>query len=330
MGQCFISLSKSYSPRWVLEGDIKACFDEISREWIMKNIPIDKSILSKWLKSGYMEEGRIYPTHRGTPQGGIISPVIANMTLDGLEYAAVSAVPSRIYGNIRSKVNVIRYADDFIITGANRSILRDKVKPAIEAFLAERGLTLSPEKTRITRIEEGFDFLGQNYRKYNGKLLIKPSRDNIRTFLENIRNTIKRCRSLSAAELIGVLNPKLRGWGNYHRHIVAGKTFGKVDTYVYKYLWQWMRRKHPRKRISWLVSKYWSNRAYPWTFSSTVTKSGKPRTYELIKTQRIGIRRHVKIKSQANPFDPNFFKYFEKRKKNRYGDSKSDMAYVYV
>ena len=161
IGQCFICLGKSYSPKWVLEGDIKACFDEISHQWLLDNIPMDKTVLSKWLKSGYIDEGKMYPSHMGTPQGGIISPVIANMTLDGLEQIAKSAVTGRIYGNIRSKINVIRYADDFVVTGANRSILKNKVKPAIEAFLTERGLSLSQEKTRITRIDEGFDFLGQ-------------------------------------------------------------------------------------------------------------------------------------------------------------------------
>ena len=249
-------------------------------------------------------------------EGDIISTVIANMTLDGLENAARSSVPSRIHGNVRSKVNVIRYADDFIDTGATRSILEKQVKPAIVSFQAERGLTLSEEKTRITRIDDGFDFLGQNCRKYGGKLLIKPARSNIRSFLGNIKETIRKGRALSAAALIGVLNPKLRGWANYHRHIVAGKIFGKIDNCVYNYLWKWMIRKHPRKRKSWLVRKYWSNGSAPWTFSATVVnKSGKTRTYELVRLHKIGIRRHVKIKAEANPFDLQFEEYLDKRKK---------------
>jgi RNA-directed DNA polymerase len=314
VGQCFITFGKSYSPQWVIEGDIKACFDEISHEWLLSNILMDRKILSKWLKAGYIDGGKRYPTYRGTPQGGIISPVIANMTLDGLERTAVSSVPGRIHGNIRSKVNVIRYADDFIVTGANRSILKNNVMPAVEAFLAERGLTLSGEKTRITRIEDGFDFLGQNIRKYGRKLLIKPARDNVRAFLDNVRETIKKGRSFSAPALIGALNPKLRGWANFHRHIVAGKTFGKVDTCVYEYLWQWMRRKHKGKRKSWLVRKYWSNSVRPWTFSAVVKSTEKIRKYELIKTHRIGIQRHVKIRGKANPYDPEFLEYFKKRK----------------
>jgi RNA-directed DNA polymerase len=277
---------------------------------------MDKKVLEKWLKSGYIENGKLYPNFKGTPQGGIISPVIANMTLDGMESAVRAAVPSRLFGNVRSKVNMIRYADDFVNTGATKTILRKVVKPVIVSFLAERGLTLSEEKTRITRIEDGFDFLGQNCRKYGGKLLIKPARDNTRSFLKNIKETIRKSQALPAAALIGILNPKLRGWANYHRHIVAGRTFGKIDNCVYNYLWKWMIKRHPKKRKSWLVRKYWSNGSAPWTFSATgVTKSGKPRKYELVRLHKIGIRRHVKIRSEANPYDLQFKEYFDKRKK---------------
>ncbi len=275
---------------------------------------MDKKMLSLWLKAGYIEEGKLCPNHKGTPQGGIISPVIANMTLDGLENAAKSAVPQRIFGNTRSKINVIRYADDFIITCVSKDILQNKVKPAIESFLAERGLELSQEKTKITRIDQGFDFLGQNCRKYKGKMLITPAKDNVRAFKENIIAVIKKCQALPAQTLISILNPKLRGWANYHRHIVSGRVFGKVDNCIYKQLWNWMRKKHPEKRKSWLVRKYWSNTSKIWTFSSVEKKKEKARCYKLIRTGSIGIRRHIKIKAEANPFDLNFADYFRKRK----------------
>ena len=152
------------------EGDIKACFDRISHSWLIDHIPMDKFILRKWLAAGYMEEGVVYPTEAGTPQGGIASPVLANLALDGLEEAAQRAAPRH------QKVNVVKYADDFIITGASKEVLETKVKPAVVAFLAERGLELSEEKTRITHIDDGFGFLGFNVRKYGGKLLIKPSK----------------------------------------------------------------------------------------------------------------------------------------------------------
>ena len=326
VAQCFISLGKSYSPVWVLEGDIKACFDDISHQWILENIPMDKKILEKWLKSGYAEERKFYPTYKGTPQGGIISPTIANMTLDGLEKAAKAAVPARMYRNIRSKVNVIRYADDFIITGATREILQVKVKPAVQAFLSERGLTLFEEKTRITRIEDGFDFLGQNCRKYGGKLLIKPSKSNARAFLKNISQTIRKGGAMAATALIGALNPKIRDWANYHRHIVAGRVFGKMDNCIYKQLWRWMIRRHPRKRKSRLVRKYWTG-GNPWRFSAVgKKKDGSVRKYQLIRAHSIGIERHAKIRGDANPFDLKYQDYFRKRKQKR-TKKRFNMAY---
>jgi len=313
IGHCFISLAKSYSPAWILEGDIKACFDEISHQWMLENIPMDKRTLQKWLKSGYVEGGKLYPTYRGTPQGGIISPTLANMVLDGLEAAAKSTAPIRIQGNIRSKINVIRYADDFIITGNSREMLNE-IKLEIEAFMERRGLSLSAEKTLITRIEEGFDFLGQNPRKYQGKLLIKPSRKNVKAFLGNIRQTIRKHAASRADTLIKVLNPKIRGWANYHRHVVSGRTFGLVDHRIYGYIWQWMRRKHPGKRKSWLVAKYWSKGSRPWSFSSVIEDGyAKSARIELERAHNVKIKRHVKIRGDANPFDPKYEQYFRKR-----------------
>jgi len=158
--QCFNCLAKRLSPRWILEADIQACFDRIDHEWMLNNILIDKKILDSWLNAGYADKGKLYPTKAGTPQGAIISPVLANMTLDGLESAIKNAVPKG------AKVHVIRYADDFIVTGKSKEILQGKVKPAILNFLSQRGLNLSGEKTRIARIGDGFDFLGQHLRKY--------------------------------------------------------------------------------------------------------------------------------------------------------------------
>ena len=147
--QCFIVVAQKKAAQWILEGDIRACFDRISHPWLNDHIPMDKSILGKWLAAGYMEEGVVYPTEAGTPQGGIASPALANMALDGLEEIARGAAPSN------QKVHVVRYADDFIITGASKEVLEMKVKPAVVAFLKERGLELSDEKTRITHVDDG-------------------------------------------------------------------------------------------------------------------------------------------------------------------------------
>ncbi len=216
----------------MLEADINACFDEFSHEWMLMNVPMDKQMLQKWLKAGYIEEDTFFPTRSGTPQGGIISPTLANIALDGLEATVKKAVPRR------NKVNVIRYADDFIITGVSKELLETKIKPAVEAFLKERGLSLSQEKTRITRIEDGFDFLGQNLRKYRGKLLIKPAKENVKSFKRKIGETIRKSGSMKVGDLIRKLNPKIRGWANYHRHVVSGEIFSEVDTYIYHCLWR--------------------------------------------------------------------------------------------
>jgi len=155
---------------------------------------MEKSILKKWLKAGFIEKHIHYPTEEGTPQGGIISPVLANMTLDGLERELRKQFPKKQ----KALDNFVRYADDFIITGKTKEVLEEEVLPLVEGFLSQRGLELSKEKTHITRIEDGFDFLGQNVRKYNGKLIIKPAKKNIKTFLEKVRYIIERNAAASA------------------------------------------------------------------------------------------------------------------------------------
>ena len=180
IGQCFLALSKQDSAQWVLEGDIRGCFDNISHEWMLNHIPADKEMLHKWLKAGFMENRILFPTKAGTPQGGIISPTLANLTLDGLEPLLKEKFSATRQFN--PKVNLVRYADDFIITGATKEVLENEVRPLVEQFLRNRGLQLSPEKTCITHIEHGFDFLGQNLRKFDGKLIIRPSRKKTRTF----------------------------------------------------------------------------------------------------------------------------------------------------
>src|SRR5215217_4868120 len=184
---CFHTLAKRNSPTWVLEGDIRGCFDNFSHEWILENIPMDKTILRQWLQAGFIDEGTLFATEAGTPQGGIISPVIANMTLDGLEAAVYASVGPTIRARGKFNINVVRYADDFVVTGISKEILERNVLPAVRQFMAVRGLELSEEKTRITHITEGFDFLGQNVRKYDGKLLIKPANKSVKSLLSKVR-----------------------------------------------------------------------------------------------------------------------------------------------
>jgi len=315
IGQCFIALGKKASPQWILEGDIKACFDKISHEWLLANIPMDKAVLQKWLKAGFMEKDVLHPTEEGTPQGGIISPTLANMALDGLETTLWKHWPQRRVGGAFPKVNFVRYADDFIVTGATRELLEMEVLPLIGSFLAERGLTLSKEKTKITHIEDGFDFLGQNVRKYNGVLIIKPAKNNVQAFLRKVREVIKSNKTATAGNLIGQLNPIIRGWANYHRHVCSKSTFGDIDNAIFKALWQWAVRRHPHKGKRWVKAKYFRRfRKRTWVFTGEGTsRNGEEKLLHLLYAKETPIRRHIKVRAEANPYDPQWEEYFEHR-----------------
>ena len=308
IAQCFNILSRKSSAKWVYEGDIKACFDRISHEWLLKNIPIDKVILHKWLKAGFIDKYVLHPTDEGVPQGGIISPVVANLALDGLETKLRKKFP-------QAKVNLVRFADDFLITGSSKELLENEVVPLVKEFLKERELALSPEKSRITHIDEGFDFLGQNIRKYKDKLIIKPSRKNVKALLNKVRKIINTSGTMSAGQLIVRLNPIIQGWANYHRHVVSKRTFSEVDHAIFTALWRWAKRRHPNKARQWIKKKYFhSIKHRKWVFCGQIkNKEGKSRQVHLFNVPAMPIKRHTKIKGAANPYDPTWEAYFEKR-----------------
>jgi RNA-directed DNA polymerase len=319
IGHCFVLLSRKTSSQWVLEGDIKGCFDNINHEWLINNIPMGKKILHKWLKAGYIHKRNLYPTEAGTPQGGIISPALSNMTLDGLEAELKKF-------RRQDKVHMVRYADDFIVTGNSKELLENEVRPLVDKFLSARGLELSPEKTSITHIDKGFDFLGVNIRKYNGKLLIKPSKENVKAFLDKVRNAIKDNKPAKQINLITLLNPIIRGWANYHKSVMATETFKRVDKEIWQSLWQWARRRHPDKSPVWIKEKYFKTAGNRnWVFEAAekekVNPNGKPIVIKLFCASDTPIKRHIKIKGEANPFDPKFETYFEERSTSKMRDS---------
>jgi RNA-directed DNA polymerase len=307
--QCFICLAKRRSPGWILEADIEACFDRIDHEWMLNNILIDKKILGAWLKSGYMEKCRIYPTKAGTPQGGIASPTLANMTLDGLESAVKEATSKK------SKVNVIRYADDFIVTADTKEVLQEQVIPAIRGFLKGRGLNLSREKTKITRIEDGFDFLGQHLRKHGDKLIITPSKSSVRSMINKARKIMKTSLGRKTSEMIQELNAAIRGWANYHQHVCSKATFSYIDDCIHKNLWNWARRRHKGKGKRWIWKRYFRTvGSRNWVFSaSDKTGDGESRITDLLFANMTKIVRHVKVRAEANPYDKNWQHYFSVR-----------------
>jgi RNA-directed DNA polymerase len=322
IAQCFATLSRKQSSQWILEGDIKSCFDKIGHEWLENNVLMDKQILNKWLKAGYIDKGIFYHTEEGTPQGGLISPTLMLITLRGLEETARKVATHR-----SDKINVAIYADDFIITGASKELLEERVKPAVKEFLKVRGLQLSEEKTKITHIKDGFDFLGFNIRKYKcGKLLIKPAKQNVLRFLNNIRDVIRKNGGNTAYDLISNLNPKIKGWGNYYRHVVAKRTYNYVDFEITKAIFKWGRRRHPNKSKHWVIRKYFTitgiNR---WTFVGTKKLLKGKKSKILTSMRDTPIQRHNKIIGKANPYDPDYAEYFRKRKEEKYRNTWVDL-----
>ncbi|PMN24258.1 group II intron reverse transcriptase/maturase [Vibrio splendidus] len=312
VSQCFKCLALKRSAKWVLEGDIKACFDKIGHQWLMDNITVDKRMLEQWLKSGYVDKGLFYDTDEGTPQGGIISPTLMLMTLAGIEQQIKSTALKK-----GARANFIGYADDFVVTCSSKEVLVNDIKPLIAGFLAERGLALSEEKTKITHIDDGFDFLGFNHRKYKGKLLIKPSKSNTLLFLRNLRELIKKHATIPVNDLIKLINPKLRGWANYYRHCVAKQIFGYVGHKLFQALWYWAVRRHPTKSKDWVVHKYFLNRKGQWQFHGWQKIMNMDCHFNLFQIAKVPIERHVKIRSAATPFDPQYQEYLAKRKPKR-------------
>jgi RNA-directed DNA polymerase len=321
IAQCFTLLAPRRGPEWVLEVDIEACFDRIAHDWLLAHVPLESAVLRAWLKAGYLERRVLHPTEAGTPQGGIISPVLANRALDGLEARLRQAVPKR--RGVASKVHLVRYADDFVITGRSRELLETHVRPAVEAFLRERGLRLSAEKTVITHVRDGFDFLGQHLRKYGGRadvpgsgtLLIQPARKNVRALLEAIRKTVKGHATTTADHLVWLLNPQLRGWAEYHRHVVSKATFHGVDHAVFGMLWRWAVRRHPNKPATWVRRRYsTSDGSNQWRFfGEEIGRRGQRRRVLVYRAAATRIARHVKGPSRLNPYDPAWGSYLERR-----------------
>ena len=316
--QCYIVLGRKCGAEWVLEADIRKCFDSISHDWLIANIPMDKAILKKWLKAGFMKSGKYYPTEAGTAQGGIISPLWANMALDGLGKMLEKKFPMKIsFLKPAFKVNYVRYCDDFIITGRSKELLEKEVKPIVEDFLQQRGLSLSPEKTKITHINGGFDFLGQNIRKYKGKLLIKPSKKSVKNLLQKMRKVIKKNKMVTQDRLIQLLNPIIRGWTAYHRHVCSKSTFTKVRYNLWQVLWRWARRRHPTKNAKWVKEKYFTRIGNDhWCFALRRKLQGNAQKsesiYYLVDPTKVPIKRHIKIKAECNPFDPSWEEYLER------------------
>lgn len=306
IAQCFNRLQGTRKDNWVLDADIKAAFDNINHGFVMKrlgHVP-GRELVKQWLAAGYVEADVFNDTESGVPQGGVISPLLANIAMDGLE-------------TLVGKCGFIRYADDFVITARTKEQLL-AVLPQIEIFLAERGLCLNSEKTQIRSITDGFDFLGFNLRRYGSKCLIKPQKKKVLNMLQEVRDWLKKCQSMEAGSVISILNLRIDGWANYYRHVVSKAVFSYVDHQIFRALWNWCRHRHPNKSRAWIAYRYFgvSPGDRSWRFrGSAKDPDGNLKKRFLKKIQEKPIKRHIKISGKACPDDGTLIEYWRQRER---------------
>jgi RNA-directed DNA polymerase len=330
--QCHNRLKKGMDS-WTLEADIRGAFDHISHEFILDAIgqTPGRELIKQWLKAGYVEADIFHETKSGTPQGGIVSPLLANIALDGLDALLATKRKVKAYtytlanGRQRtqqkesSRYGLSRYADDFVVTATTKEDI-EAIIPIIEEWLRPRGLELNREKTKITPIAEGIDFLGFHIRHFKGSCYTLPQKKKVHAFLDRVRKWLKDNVGAKPEAVIYTLNPILRGWGNYYRHGVSKKMFRYVDHHVWKALWQWARKRHPRKGKKWIAEKYFMPpKGKRWTFYTRVAnRNGHKSLLRLVQLSDIPIERHIKVRGTVSPDDPELTDYWKKRQ-TRYG-----------
>lgn len=320
-------LDKSTSPEWVLEADIEKCFDRISHKFLMEHTPIcDKNVLRQWLKSGITENGFLNQSAEGigTPQGGIMSPTLSNIALNGFEkfirnHKSMKNQPKR------TKIHLIRYADDFIVTGRSREFLEDTVREICEEFLEPRGLKLKEAKTSVVSIHTGFKFLGFEIRRYpwnpqknkrvkkvtqKSLLIIRPGSKEMKVLRTKIRTLIQPQRPM--LKIIQDINPLLRGWSEYYRISFHGQeVFWKISHWLYKTMWSWARKKHSKRKAQWIFERYiWEKKGTKWNF-------GVDSKQTIFNIGSVSNLKLVPMKEGLNPYELENTAYFEKRKQER-------------
>jgi RNA-directed DNA polymerase len=303
--------------KWVVDADIRGAFDNIRSEFLLKAIGSfpAKELIKQWLKAGYMEEGTIHETTAGVPQGGVISPLLFNIALHGVE--SVLGIRYNNWGQNRSKRAIVRYADDIVAFCESKEDAEEVVQ-ILKDWLKERGLELSSEKTRILHLSDGFDFLGFNIRQYRSentrtgwKLLIKPSKESVQKLRDKLRKTWLSLKGQNVSAIVGRLNPIIRGWANYYRIAVSHRTFSKLDNWMFCREMRYVNHTHPKKSGHWKKTRYWGklipDRKDNWVFGN------KKKGIYLLKFIWFPIERHALVKGRASPDDPNLREYWQKR-----------------
>ena len=295
--------------KWVLDADLKGCFDNLAHKSILSTIysAPKARLINEWMKAGYVYKGNQHETTAGTPQGGVLSPLLSNIGLHGLE---------NLVKTFNSKLGIVRYADDFILTSKSKDEIRE-ILPEVKQWLSSKGLELSAEKTKIVHIDEGFNFLGFNVRQYSGKLLIKPQKEKVLAFCKKIGEIIKSMATVKQEALITKLNPILRGFANYYQGVVSKETFSYITHRVTIYLWKWCRRRHPNKGKRWIYDKYFRTiNGVKWQFSCEIkSRRGNNIPFTLFDLAKHPIIRHIKVRGMASPFDAELKDYWEDRSK---------------
>lgn len=311
--QAWNNFQNGRDKKWVLDADIKGAFDNIDHRFILDklgNIP-GRELIKQWLRAGYVESSQFNPTESGTPQGGIISPLLSNIALDGLE-AVLSKHRKGCRGKAAKQYVYVRYADDFIIGGRTKEDL-ENILPTVKEWLAERGLTLNEEKTQIRHISEGFNFLGFTIIQHDGRCFTFPQKEKVLQFVRKNNDWLKQNPAASAEQVVRHLSIRLRGWGNYYRHGASKRMFSYVDDQLYRRLWLWIRRKH-KKHHKRMAKQYFQPSRYGWKFQARHTnRRGHDQTITISRLMEIPITRHVKVQGTASPDDPSLAQYWEKR-----------------
>lgn len=318
--QLHTTLAKKGASQWVLDADITGCFDNIGHDALLARIPVFTDTIRQWLKTGVVELGHFTATAAGTPQGGVISPLLANIALDGMERLFGAETPDGRYlppsrRKRRNKgIGLVRFADDFVVTAPSREVLEEYVAPRIVNFLRERGLTLNEVKTRIVHVTEGFDFLGFHIRRLKHRLLTRPQKSKAQTHVRAIKEYLRTHRQARTAQVIRELNPLIRGWATYYRYCAAKETFYYVDHQVWHAVWRWVKRRHPNKSVKWRRRRYYrSTRSYSWEFSA-----GK---VFLLRHGKVPVFRYTKVTGHHSPYDPTLRVYWQERRWKRIRDA---------
>jgi RNA-directed DNA polymerase len=307
------------SPRrlWVLDADLAAAFDRIDHDHLLGQLgrfPA-RELIAGWLKAGVVENGRFTPTGEGTPQGGVVSPALLNVALHGMEHAAgvrYQRAGSDAAAAATGSPVLIRYADDLVAFCHTRHEA-EQVKARLASWLAPRGLAFNEDKTRIVTLDQGFDFLGFNVRRYHGKLLIKPSKAAVKRIRERLRAEMLSLRGANAQAVIARLNPIIRGWSAYYRTAVSSETFTALDHYLWKLTHKWAKHSHPNKPTRWIIRRYFGrfceSRQDRWVFGDR--DSGA----YLVRFSWTKIVRHQMVRGTSSPDDPALTGYWADRRR---------------